>query len=154
MIKLHDQKQLWEKRVCLILQLQITVCHWGVSGQELKQGRNSEAGAGTEAMEECCLLACSTCFPIQLRTSCLGLALPPVDWTHTCQSLIKEVCYTTIWIKAFFNCSSLFPDNSSLCPRDKTPKGTWIVRKVSCLGSKSKGSKVDPWAKSTAYFYK
>ena len=28
------------------------------SGQELKQGRNLEAGADAEAMEECCLLMC------------------------------------------------------------------------------------------------
>jgi hypothetical protein len=30
-----------------------------VSGQELQQGQNHEAGADAEAMEECCLLACS-----------------------------------------------------------------------------------------------
>jgi hypothetical protein len=29
------------------------------SGQELKQGRNLEARADAEAMEGCCLLACS-----------------------------------------------------------------------------------------------
>ena len=32
--------------------------HHCSSGQELIQGRNVEAGAGAEAMEECCLLAC------------------------------------------------------------------------------------------------
>jgi hypothetical protein len=30
-------------------------------GQELKQGRNPEAGVDAEAMEGCCLLACSSC---------------------------------------------------------------------------------------------
>jgi hypothetical protein len=32
--------------------------HWRMSGQELKLGRNLEAGADAEAMEGCCLLAC------------------------------------------------------------------------------------------------
>ena len=37
----------------------ITVHHQRMLGQELKQGRNPEAGADAEAMEGCCLLACS-----------------------------------------------------------------------------------------------
>jgi hypothetical protein len=36
-----------------------TVPHQRKSGQELKQGRNLEAGADAEAMEGCCFLACS-----------------------------------------------------------------------------------------------
>jgi hypothetical protein len=35
------------------------ILHYQRTRQELTQGRNLEAGAGAEAMEECCLLACS-----------------------------------------------------------------------------------------------
>lgn len=44
-----DQKQLREKRVYFILYFQVTVHHWGKSGQELKQDRNLEAGTEAEA---------------------------------------------------------------------------------------------------------
>ena len=62
-MKHHDQKQLGEERVywaftstTLFIEEVRTGTHmW----QEPKQGRNLEAGAGAEAMEECCLLACS-----------------------------------------------------------------------------------------------
>jgi hypothetical protein len=37
----------------------ITV-HLRKSGQELKQGRNLEAEADREAMEQCCFVACSS----------------------------------------------------------------------------------------------
>ena len=36
------------------LRFQIIVHHWRKSGQELKQGRNLEARAEAEAMEEFC----------------------------------------------------------------------------------------------------
>jgi hypothetical protein len=35
-----------------------TIHHQRKSGQELKQAKNLEAGTNTEAMEECCFLAC------------------------------------------------------------------------------------------------
>jgi hypothetical protein len=41
------------------LHFHTTVHHQRKSGQEVKQGQNLEAGADEEAMEECCLLACS-----------------------------------------------------------------------------------------------
>jgi hypothetical protein len=41
------------------LYFHIPVITGGTSGQELKQGRNLEAAADAEAMEEFCLLACS-----------------------------------------------------------------------------------------------
>lgn len=46
--------------------LQVTISHWGKSGQELE----------ADTMRERCLLAhsgsCSACFLIQLKTSCVG----------------------------------------------------------------------------------
>jgi hypothetical protein len=41
------------------LYVHITLHHQRKSGQELKQGRNLEAGVDADATEECCLLACS-----------------------------------------------------------------------------------------------
>ena len=49
------KKKIGEERVYF----HIAVHHQKKSGQELKQGRNLEAGADAEAMEGCCLLACS-----------------------------------------------------------------------------------------------
>ena len=46
------------------------------ANQELKQGRNLEAGADTEAQEECCLLACAS-----------RLAKPPSNRTQDQQSM-------------------------------------------------------------------
>ena len=40
------------------LHVHIAVCHRRKSGQKLKRGRNLEARADAEAMEECCLLDC------------------------------------------------------------------------------------------------
>jgi hypothetical protein len=39
-----------------------TAVHQGEPSQELKQGRNLEAGADAEALEGCCLLACFSWF--------------------------------------------------------------------------------------------
>jgi hypothetical protein len=50
------------------------------SGQKLKQGRNLEAGADAETMEEGCLLACSVCFLIGPRTTIPGMASPIMGW--------------------------------------------------------------------------
>ena len=51
MLKHHDQKQVGEKRV------------YSVSLKEVRTGietgQNLEAGADTDTMEGCCLLACS-----------------------------------------------------------------------------------------------
>jgi hypothetical protein len=50
-----------------------------MSGQELMQGRNQEAGADAEAMEGDAYwlsMAFSVCFLIELRTTSPGVALP------------------------------------------------------------------------------
>ena len=49
-----------EERVYWVRLPYHTVPHGRKSGQELKQGRNPEAGADAEAMEGYCLLACSS----------------------------------------------------------------------------------------------
>jgi hypothetical protein len=54
-----SKKQVGEERVYLFsLHFHIALHHQRKSGQELKQVRNLEAGAGAEAMEGCCLLDC------------------------------------------------------------------------------------------------
>jgi hypothetical protein len=58
-VKHHDQKASWRGKSSFGLYLHIIVHHWRESGQELKQDRNLEAGADTEAMEVRVLLACS-----------------------------------------------------------------------------------------------
>jgi hypothetical protein len=62
------------KEITFTLYFHIIVHHWRKLGQELKQGRNLEAGADSEAMEECYLLACfsmacSACFLTESRSS-------------------------------------------------------------------------------------
>jgi hypothetical protein len=57
------KKATWGERVGLAYTSRsVTVHHGKKSGQELKQDRNLEAGADAEAMEGCCLLACSAAF--------------------------------------------------------------------------------------------
>ena len=54
-----------------------------MSGQELMQGRNQEAGADAEAMEGDAYwlsMAFSVCFLIELRTTSPGVALPTMGW--------------------------------------------------------------------------
>jgi hypothetical protein len=64
--------------------------------QELKQGRQLEAGADAEAVGECCLLACSPmacsfCSLIEPRTTSPEMATPTVGWALPHQSLTKKV---------------------------------------------------------------
>jgi hypothetical protein len=55
MIQHQTQTQFGEEGfISLIFNTYITVHHWRKLGQELTQGRNLEAGADAEAMEECC----------------------------------------------------------------------------------------------------
>ena len=67
----HETAGLGKERVCL----------FGLIAQELKQGRNLEAGADAEAIEECCLLAYSLWLaqPASYRTQDLQ---PRDDPTH------------------------------------------------------------------------
>ena len=55
-MKHHDEKKLGEQMAYLAPH-----CYSSSKEvrQELKQGRDLEAGADAEAMEECCLLVCS-----------------------------------------------------------------------------------------------
>jgi hypothetical protein len=57
-VKHHDQKASWGGKSLFGLHFHSTAHHLRNLGQELKQGRTLETGAGPEAMEECCLLAC------------------------------------------------------------------------------------------------
>jgi hypothetical protein len=57
------KKQAREKKVCLFIYLfglhfNITYHHQRKSGQEIKRGKNLEAGADAEVVERCCLLDC------------------------------------------------------------------------------------------------
>jgi hypothetical protein len=49
-IKYHDQKESWGERLS---GFHITVHHQRKTGQELKQGRNLEAGADVDAIGAC-----------------------------------------------------------------------------------------------------
>jgi len=58
----HDPKASWGGEGLFGLDFHSTVHYRRRSGQELKQGRNLEAGAGTKAIEGCGLMACSPAF--------------------------------------------------------------------------------------------
>jgi hypothetical protein len=79
-IKHHDQSNLASKGFHII------VHHQRISGQELKQSRNLEAGADAEAMEgwvlltDLLLMACSACFLIEPRTTSPVMVPPTVGW--------------------------------------------------------------------------
>jgi hypothetical protein len=55
----------------------------GSQGRNSKQGRNLGAGAEAEAMEGNCLLACSTGFLIEARTTSPGMAPSTVGLAYT-----------------------------------------------------------------------
>jgi hypothetical protein len=57
-IKHYDHEASCGGKGLFSLHFHIAVHHQRKSGQELTQGRNLEAGADAEAMEECCLLDC------------------------------------------------------------------------------------------------
>lgn len=57
----HDQRASWGGKGYFSSHFHGTVHYCGKSGQELKQGRSLEAGIDAEAVEGCCLLACSHC---------------------------------------------------------------------------------------------
>ena len=88
----HETAGLGKERVCL----------FGLIAQELKQGRNLEAGADAEAIEECCLLACfpwlaqPVFFPTELGSMNPGMVPPTIGWALPHQSLIKKISYS--WV--------------------------------------------------------
>jgi hypothetical protein len=55
------QEASWGGKGLFRIHFHIAVHHQAKSGQELKQGRNLEAGVDAEANEECCLLAFFPC---------------------------------------------------------------------------------------------
>ena len=57
-MKPHDQKETWGRR-CLFSSYP-HIYHQRKLGQKLRQGKNLEAGADSEALSGCCLLACSS----------------------------------------------------------------------------------------------
>ena len=59
-MKHHGQEASCKKKGLFDLHFYITIHHQRKPGQEPKQGRNLEAGSDAEAVEECCLLTCST----------------------------------------------------------------------------------------------
>lgn len=102
----HDQKQHVEERVCLILQFQATVHHWGKSGWELKQDKNLEAGTKTRRLRAGLIpVACSASSAyilIHLKTPVQGWLPPPRPAAH--QSVIKitaQDCCRPVWWRLF-----------------------------------------------------
>ena len=59
---IKDWEAIWGGKGLFSLHFHIAVYHQRKSGQEVTLGRNLEAGADAEAVEECCLLACSILF--------------------------------------------------------------------------------------------
>lgn len=57
------------------------------------QGRDLEEGADTEAMEECYLLAHSTCFHIEPKTTSPEITSPMMGWTLPHQLHMKKMSY-------------------------------------------------------------
>jgi hypothetical protein len=111
----------WPKASCgekglFCLHFQVTVYHWGKSGQELKQGKNLEAGTDTEATGERCLLACYQDHQARGGATHNGLAL-------VCRSWIKKMTYrlahSPVSYRHFLSWgSSISDDDSSLCQTD------------------------------------
>ena len=136
----HHKQATWEGKGLFCLGSHIIVHHWRKSGQELKQGRNLEAGADAEAMEECCLLVCSSwlvqpAFFIEATTTSPGMAPPTMGWALPHQSLIKKMPYRLahipISLRLFLCWGSLFSDDNSLwqvvrkIPSPIDPLSTW-----------------------------
>jgi hypothetical protein len=75
----HKTKSsLEQERIYFSIHLQVTVHHRGTNS-----GRSLETRAEAAVVEGCWLLACpfsscSACFLIQLKTTCLRMALPTV----------------------------------------------------------------------------
>jgi hypothetical protein len=71
------KKPVGEERVYLAYTFHRAVNHQRKSGTQAGQ----EAGADAEAMEGCCLLACSACFLIEPKTTSPEMAPPTMNWT-------------------------------------------------------------------------
>ena len=69
----------------------IMAYHRRKSGQELKQARNLEAEADTEAMEGCCLLACSALLSYRTLNHKHRGGTTTMGWALPHKSLIKKI---------------------------------------------------------------
>ena len=74
-MRYHGPKQAGEEGFAW---LTLPQCHFHrkKSGRKLKPDRNLETGADAEAMEGCCLLACSDCLLTEPRTISPRVAPP------------------------------------------------------------------------------
>jgi hypothetical protein len=90
-------KAAWERKGLFGLSFHTTVHYQRKSGQELKQGRNLEAGADAETTEDAAYrLALHGLFSLlsyRTRTTSPGVAPPTMGWALPCQSLIKKMFY-------------------------------------------------------------
>jgi hypothetical protein len=73
-----------------------------------------EAGADAEAMEGCCLLACSSWFLIENKTTSPLWVVPSLGWALPSWSLIEKMPYSWISWRHFLKGGSFLWDNSSL----------------------------------------
>ena len=95
-MKYHGQQQLWEEKVYFTLAFTI----------KSSQDRNSSrAGIWRQELMQrpwrvlltgLLLMTCSTCFLIEPRTTCLGVAPPTVGWALHHLSLVKKMPYSPI----------------------------------------------------------
>lgn len=88
--KHHSQKQTGEGRIYHGLHSYMTVHHWRKPKQEHKQDRNLEVGAHAEAMEGCCVGACSHVFSDSFPIDSKSIA-PPSYTTHNGQESLPSI---------------------------------------------------------------
>lgn len=113
---------------CLLgLDFHIAIHHEKKSGQELRQGRNLEAGTqcrghGGALSTGLHLMAWSTCFLIAFRAASSGVCPHTMLWAFWYQSVIKEMHYRLVYSlisqRNFLNQGSLLSDNYCLCQVD------------------------------------
>ena len=85
-------------------------------------------GADAQAMEACCLLACShdllSLLLIESRTTCPEIIPLTVGWTLPHWSLIKKTPYSQILWRHFLNWGSLLSGDFGLCQVGIKPAST------------------------------
>ena len=98
----------------------IVIHLWRKPGQELKEGRNREAGADVEAMEGSCWLACSACFLIESRTTGLGMAPPTVGWAlpglQVTKKMLNRLAYSPVLQEQFLILNFLMCASPDIMP--------------------------------------
>ena len=126
-VKHHDQKQLGKKRFCFSIKFSGHTP--SLRGDRAgTQGRSLESGTEAEAVEEDCLLACSSWvtqsvfFLYKLRSTSPGTASSTMGFALPHQSLIKKIHHRLylgpIWLEHLPNESFCIPRSSSLCQAD------------------------------------